>query len=330
MRSLRLVLLVSVLPVSGLCAGNAPGTWLDTENRSVVAAAAANILRPAELVSVDWTGNMAEGKAGAVGSAYQRLVLERINWARRMAGVPGQIAFDDVYNRAAQQAAILMAANGQLSHNPPSNWKLYSPLAAEAAENSNLCLAVPAWDHGCVFNYLEDHGRANSAVPHRRWLLFPATRKMGSGDVESGAYWKSANALWVVDSSARDVASGAAEPPATRDGFVAWPSKGYFPNELVPARWSISVPDADFSQASVTMSRDGVAVPVTLEPITNGYGDNTLVWIPDHIDAMVPFHPTPVGIDTVIEVTVRRVMVHGAVSDLHYRVILFDPSQLRS
>ena len=70
---------------------------------------------------------------------------------------------------------------------------------------------------------------------------------MGTGDVPSANnLW---NDLWVFDTNY------SAPRPGTRDGFVAWPPKGYVPYQAVYPRWSFSYPGADFSGASVTMSR---------------------------------------------------------------------------
>ncbi len=48
-----------------------------------------------------------------------------------------------------------------------------------------------------------DNGTNNSAAGHRRWLFYPQTRSMGSGDVPggqlNGSAVASANALRVFD-----------------------------------------------------------------------------------------------------------------------------------
>ena len=35
--------------------------------------------------------------------------------------------------------------------------------------------------------------------------------------------------------------------PPVRSGFVAWPPDGFVPYQVVPARWSFSLPNTDFS-----------------------------------------------------------------------------------
>ena len=94
---------------------------------------------------------------------------------------------------------------------------------------------------------------------------------MGTGDIPPVG-GRTANALWVIDDHTRD------PRPATRDGFVAWRPAGYVPYQVVFPRWSFSYPDADFSQATVTLTCYGQTVPIVQESVAEGYGENTLVW----------------------------------------------------
>ena len=102
-----------------------------------------------------------------------------------------------------------------------------------------------------IDGYIEDGGGTNLAVGHRRWLLHPPTTRMGIGDIPGQA-----NALWVLDG-----AGGAVIP---RDGYVAWPPKGYVPRSLVFPRWSFALVGADLASASVTVTRNGRACSVTV------------------------------------------------------------------
>ena len=76
---------------------------------------------------------------------------------------------------------------------------------------------------------------------------------MGVGHVAGGEGLYAANALWVFDGAVF------ADNPAVRedDGFVAWPPRGYVPSELVHPRWSFGLADADFDDATVTMTVAG-------------------------------------------------------------------------
>jgi len=295
--------------------------WLDTAQRAAVANSYLNVFVPSNSVPTGWVGDVANGVAGSTTQAYRDAVLLRINWFRQMAGVPTPISLSAAYNSEDQQAALMMSANGQLNHNPPSTWTYYTAPGADAAAHSNLCLEYPYLpDPGCVSQYMQDYGTNNQEVGHRRWLLFPQTQNMGTGDVQPPYPMLFANALYVFDSHFYDAR------PATREAFVAWPPKGYVPYQVVPGRWSFSYPGADFTNATVAMQRNGGAVAVQLESPLTGYGENTLVWEPDNIDGNVSTHwPAPL-VDTPITVTVSQVMVGGVSTTFTYIVTVFDPN----
>ena len=64
----------------------------------------------------------------------------RINYFRAMAGLPGDVVFDTTWNAQCQEAALMMIAEGNLSHSPPTGWACYSADGATAAGKSNLAL----------------------------------------------------------------------------------------------------------------------------------------------------------------------------------------------
>jgi len=300
---------------------NPPASWIDTASRSGVAAAYLNVLPPTAAVLPGWVGNVTNGDAGSTTQAYKNAVLARVNFFRQMAGVPTPITFTASYSADAQQAALLMSANGQLSDSPPSYWLFFSQAGADGASHSNLCLEFPYLnDPGCVKKYIEDYEATNFDVGHRRWILFPQTQNMGSGDVQPPYPQLFASALWVKDTHNQDAR------PATRDPYVAWPPKGNIPYQLVPGRWSFSYPNADFTNAAVTMQRGGGPVIVRLETPRQNLGENSVVWVPDNIDPSVSTSwPVPVA-DTPITVTVSHVMVNGVDTSFTYTVIVIDPS----
>lgn len=302
MRVIRFVLLFTAA-VSVRLANAGDRNWIDTTDRAQVADSAGRILNSASTLETRWD---ARGR----GQAYEEVVLERINWARRMAGL-SDVETDPVFDAGAQSAASLMAVNGRISHTPTPDWKAYDVVAANAASRSNLCLNFPEWDAGCVIHYLQDDGKFNAAVAHRRWLLFPGLQKVGIGNVQESAANKRSSAIWVIDPQFET----APARPTTRDGFVAWPCRGFFPEQALPNRWSFSLPDADFSHAAVQVFVNGEQVPVDMEAIQLGYGDNTLVWLPK------------VGAITggaTARVAIRGVAIGGTRRDFSYDVMIFD------
>lgn len=72
------------------------------------------------------------------------------------------------------------------------------------------------------------------------------------------------------------------------------------------------------------MMRDGAPLGVTLKPIMNGFGENTLVWLPDGIGERESW-PRPAA-DTVFQVEVQNVGIAGSFYDFQYQVVVFDPT----
>jgi uncharacterized protein YkwD len=269
-------------------------------------------------VASGWSGDIGTCNAGDTSSAYKAAIVRRINWFRAMAGVPAAIQLDPGFNAKAQQAAMLMSANRQLSHSPPSNWACFNAAGFEAAGKSNLSLGNAGGD-AVTDGYMRDPGASNNLVGHRRWLLYPQTQFMGSGDVVGASGFMSSNALWVMDSN---VFSGR---PSVRDDFVAWPTRGFSPYQVVYPRWSFSYPKADFSAATVSMTENGVPISTRLEPVVNGFGENTLAWLPGaYTDSMRWARPTG---DVPYQVTVGNVFVNGQARSFSYTVTVFDPDQ---
>jgi hypothetical protein len=85
-------------------------------------------------------------------------------------------------------------------------------------------------------------------------------------------------------------------------------------------RWSFSFPGANFSAASVTMSGPTGAIPVTLEPLATGFGDNTIVFLPTGVPYTKP------ASDTAYVVTVSGMTGSGVPPSIQYTVRVFDPA----
>jgi Divergent InlB B-repeat domain/Cysteine-rich secretory protein family len=277
-----------------------------------------NAIYPAsDGVPMGWSGDMATCSPGTSLPGFREAVLLRINYYRAMAGVPAAITFSDVYSGKSQQAALMMSRNNALNYKPPTTWSCYTADGYEAAGKSNLTLGVSGV--AAIPGYVMDYGTGNSAVGHRRRLLYPQTRFMGSGDIPAVGVYSAANSLWFFDDNY------GSSRPTTRDEFVAWPPPGFVPYQTVFPRWSLSYPGADFSGAGVTMSRNGVTLAVRLEPIVANVGENTLVWVPDNLDTSVAKSFSRPDVDTSYTVAVTNVIIGGTPRSFTYTVILFDP-----
>jgi len=261
-------------------------------------------LRPALAVPIGWTGNTAGCAAGAPSGQAQNATLTAINYYRNLAGLT-PVTFDTALSSQAQQAALMMQAQNALSHTPGPGWACYTATGAAAAGKSNLYLGLSG--AVAMAGYMDDDpGTGNSSfAPHRRWILYPPQATMGSGST-SGA-----NALYV---------QGAQTAPATTPAWIPWPTPGYFPFQAEPeGRWSLSASNAttDFSKALVSVTSAGVQIPVTLEPVTPGYGNPTLVW------KMSPGYGLGRA-DRAYSVAVTNIVQNGVAVSHQYSVTLFD------
>lgn len=298
--------------------GPAPFFSIDIHNREQVRLFYNAVFTASQDTPIEWTGDVDLNNPGTTAAAFKEAVALRVNYFRAMAGVPSVITFNDEYSRKDQMAALMMSANNALSHTPPDTWMDYTAEGAEAASHSNISLGHNGWD--AVFGQMQDNGSNNSVAGHRRWILYPQTQTMGTGDVPEQNDYSAANALWVFDGR-----FGAARP-STREEFVSWPPPGFVPYPLIFARWSFAYPDADFSSATVTMTQNSTDIPINLEPVANGYGENTLVWVWNNLDSSTNPAPSAVTADTPVQVKIDHVMVQGTQRSFNYEVTIFDPA----
>lgn len=258
-----------------------------------------------------YTGDVIRCAAGTTSQAFRDSVIQRINWYRQMAGL-GTVTEDPDLSASAQQAALIMAAHGELSHYPDSDWACFNDEGAASAGRSNLYLGR-AGTSG-IDGYIQDPGDNNRSVGHRRWILYPATLEMGTGDV---GYPYSANAL--------DVTGGdrLRSRPDVREerGFVSWPPSGYVPPSVVWGRWSFSLAGADFRESSVVVTDDSGPVQVELLVRSGGY----IVWaVAGDTDSNLL--PAPSNGDQCYAVAVSGVRIDGkTATPFEYPVCVIDP-----
>ena len=251
-----------------------------------------------------WNGDVKNCTAGSMDSMQLRRVLRRVNFFRALDSLT-PVTFGAEENVLAQKAAALMKANGELNHNPPKTWKCYSNEAATGASNSNLGESYEGDPSVYIRNFIRDDGAYNGSVGHRRWILNSAAGKFGFGSTGDYA------ALWVISKQ---------EAKQKTPFSITWPCKGYVPASLVFERWSCAIPDADFSNTNVQMTKVNTAqrVSVSLEPLKYGYGDNTIVWIPAKTDVLS-------SEDVTYHVKLFNIILHGKKINYEYDVTIFQP-----
>jgi uncharacterized protein YkwD len=306
-----------------------PVPWIDTGSREAVARAYESAFT-SPIPKLDWTGRHDSCEAGTSSSTFRTATITRVNYYRAMAGVSATVSEDPGLSVKAQQAAIMMSAEGKLSHTPTSDFGCYTETGGQAAANSNLYLGRNGPE--AIDGYIEDPGDDNTDVGHRNTILHPPTRQMGVGDVDRSLHGYSANALWVFDQRVFDEGLPGRQAPMREPGrFMAWPPRGFVPKPLIHPRWSFTLAGADLSKAQVVMydaanpDRRG-EVPLTVVSRTGGAGHvplPTVVWEPqifpaDDVDtdylvvitgvepeATVPGEPPLVAVEPVYTYTVR-------------------------
>jgi uncharacterized protein YkwD len=273
-----------------------------------------NVYVPGGAATLIWSGgSISPCIPGITNVAFQQAVIDRVNYFRALVKLPAVSLLSGIRTTEAQAAALMMSANHALSHYPPASWLCYSADGATGAGESNLALGINGV--GAIDLYIDDNGIASAG--HRRWILYPPQGSMGTGNVPASAPSNPAsNALVVLD-----VASWTTRP-ATPNG-IAWPPAGFVPYQNLPSGsnlWTLSYPDADFSGATVAMTGPGGSIPVTLEAVTNGYGDNTIVFRPTGFS-----YANPV-VDKSYTILVSGMTGSGVPPSIQYTVTVIDPN----
>jgi len=252
---------------------------------------------------MSWTGDEPSCVPGNVPEPTKAKILQRLDYYRKVVGLNNIISENMSKSDKAQMAALIMNANDQLDHDPPSSWKCYTTEGKEGAGNSLLTMTKNA---EAIDSYIRDQGADNGPVGHRRWLLWPRLQEIGIGNTNRS------NAIWVLGNSGT--------PPSDAPEFISWPPKGYIPDRLVFPRWSFSIAGANFSSTTVSMlDSNNNNINLQIEALSNSYGDPTVVWIPENIN-------TNVTTDSSYIITLKDVEINGVLMDYSYEVTLFDPN----
>ena len=309
-----------LLSIQAQAEPQAGGFVVNTRDREAVRTFFNAVFYSGNESAANWTGDLANCDSGTTSLAYQEAVLRRINFYRAMAGVPADITFNPEYSAKAGAAAAIVSANALVTHSPSPALSCYTEAGREGAENSNLALGTAGIDS--IEAYIMDAG-SNFRAGHRRWLLYPQTREMGNADIDppDGSTTRRANANWIFDSNF------GGPRPTTRDGFVAWPPAGFVPYKIIYPRWSFSFPGADFSQATVTVSTNATVLPIHIEDLATGYGEDAIVFVPGSISPDARrFHENPAS-DVTYVVNIANVNIGGAPTNFSYTVTVFDPEK---
>jgi uncharacterized protein YkwD len=207
-----------------------------------------------------WTGATATCTAGDLPADARANALRLVNLYRWLAQLP-PVVTDPTKDAQDMQCALMMRANNMISHTPPTTWLCYSADGANAAGNSNVS-SGPAVSS--VDLYMIDPGNATT-LGHRRWVMSNSLGPIGIGGTDR------ASCMWTLGGTGR-----AGKP------WTAWPPPGIIPlAAMMPqARgmtvdqtgWSIQSDNINLANAQISVTSDGVNLPVTVTQLDPNFG----------------------------------------------------------
>ncbi len=174
--------------------------------------------------------------AGEVREEALADALAYLNFLRELAGL-APVALDAALTNIAQHGAVLSAANGFVSHDPPAPADMDAAFYDAAHYAASSCnIARLNWTSEDVLRqgilyFARDDGEANlAALGHRRWLLNPNMAYTGFGLAADEA------GMSYITMYAHDLQ---ADPGDWQ--YIAWPSAGAFLAELMSEdiAWSV-------------------------------------------------------------------------------------------
>ncbi|MFO7722528.1 MAG: hypothetical protein R6V49_04815 [Bacteroidales bacterium] len=244
-----------------------------------------------------WTGNPTNCVAGTISQDSRDKVIQRLNYFRRLVGLSDNVTENPDQHQGCQEASLIFKAQNNLSHFPPQSWKCWTQAGRSAAETSNIAWGTASSGGNAIHTtrgisgFIEDEGANNKEVGHRAWFLMPGLFKLGVGSTNSTCcmQWKDNY-----------------NTTGTSPEFIAYPPKGYVPNQVVFPRWSFAIPTgATFTNATVTMT-DANGANVSLNIVNKpanqpgSYPLRHLVWEPN-------INVTNIAADATYTVTINNI-----------------------
>lgn len=268
--------------------------------------------------------------AGELTDAVRHEVIETLNKIRFLSDL-GPVQYNYFYDNEVKQAALIMAANENVSHEPPNNWRCYSTIAADGAGSSNIGYGYQIRsDHqfslyknvpnGDLIAWLTDVDNvAANNVGHRRWLLSPFLYEVSYASVVDQI-----TADKQVFGSAIKVLfdDGINKPANAFDTIIAYP-KGNYPQHyfqnteilsvslLIDAQDYWANKEVNFSQAQLTVIQRSNGEKQRIQQIEY---DNLAVGLPNNLQFKLP----NLKKDTIYDVEISHVQVQRTWKNYSY------------
>lgn len=268
--------------------------------------------------------DVAACRTGTLTQATRDEVLGLVNTIRALHRLPA-VRYAPADEPQVAEAALMMAANNALDHEPPTSWRCYTATGAAGAASSNLhggSNSAPIFiSNERILGGLLDEvtNLVSDNVGHRRWILDPFLTQTAYGRVSV-----TTPAGGAIDFAAMKVfnfsAATAGPAPGSLPPFVAYPF-GDYPARFFDTRALLSFsavidPSSsrgnaavDYSRATVTVTTGGA--PVAVSEIRS---DNVGYGVPNNIQFRVAGLRTGVSYD----VAITNVLVRGAPTSYSY------------
>lgn len=196
------------------------------------------------------------------------------NYLRYAAGLP-DIQLDATLTGKAQHGAVLLAANGELTHTPskPADMSdAFYQTGSSSTAASNISMRylfdsrkiLTSSLQGCID---DSNSKENMlVVGHRQWMLNPKLLYTGFGYAANAEDYHFA-VTQITDKSAADADYS----------FISWPAQGEFPNNIITSGtpWSVTLnpqkyenPELEKITVRVTRLSDGMVWNLTDEDYT--------------------------------------------------------------
>jgi hypothetical protein len=215
----------------------------------------------ANLSEGTWSGSVATCTVGDISADGRANALRLFNLYRWLADLPA-VQTEASRDAQAQACALMMDAEGELSHDPGEDWACYTEAGAQGASSSNISGGPGV---SSVDAYMIDNGN-ETTHGHRRIVLSNQLGPIGLGSTGPGG------------ASCMQNLRGTGTATKT---WMAWPSPGIIPLQAIRRNnnssldrtgWSVQSNTIDVTAATVTITAGGVNQPVTKSNLTGTYG----------------------------------------------------------
>ncbi len=214
-------------------------------------------------------------RTGKLNQAFLSQAQLYFNYLRYAAGLP-DILLDDTLTGKAQHGAVLLAANGELTHTPskPADMSdAFYQLGSSSTATSNISMRyifdsrkiLTSSLQGCID---DSNSKENMlVVGHRQWMLNPKLLYTGFGYAANADDYHFA-VTQITDNSAADADYN----------FISWPAQGEFPNNIITSGtpWSVTLnpqkyenPELEKITVKVTRLSDGMVWNLTDKDYTD-------------------------------------------------------------